>query len=78
MIRKLRKSLQTNKLPNDLNADELNERLFEHKAAILPGRLCDMHRRGVDGESNKYLRFSFGPLLKETREESLRILQACL
>ena len=66
------------KLPGDLTADEFNERLFKHKAAILPGHLCDMKRRGAEGEMGRFIRFSFGPLLKETREESIRILSECL
>lgn len=66
------------KLPGDLRADEFNERLFKHKAAILPGHLCDMHRRGNEGPFGRYIRFSFGPVLKETREESIRILSECL
>ncbi len=66
------------KLPNNLTADEFNERLFEHKAAILPGHLCDMHRRGNSGKLGKYIRFSFGPLERDTREESIRILRKCL
>ncbi len=66
------------KLPGDLTADEFNEKLFKHKAAILPGHLCDMHRRGNSGELGKYIRFSFGPLEKKTREESIRIIGECL
>lgn len=66
------------KLPGDLTADEFNERLFEHKAAILPGHLCDMYRRGPSGEMGRFIRFSFGPLPLETREESIRIMGECL
>ena len=66
------------KLPGDLTADEFNERLFKHKAAILPGHLCDMKRQGPEGEMGRFIRFSFGPLLKETREESIRIMSECL
>ena len=66
------------KLPGVLTANDFNERLFKHKAAILPGHLCDMYRRGNDGEMGRFIRFSFGPLLKETREESIRIISDCL
>lgn len=66
------------RLPEGLNADEFNERLFAHKAAILPGRLCDMYRAGIDGVLNGYFRFSFGPLMPDSREEDLRILEKCL
>jgi len=66
------------KLPGEMNADEFNAKLFQHDAAILPGRLCDMHRQGEDGPSNRYIRFSFGPLPMESREEDLAILKKCL
>ncbi len=66
------------KLPGTMNADEFNARLFQHDAAILPGRLCDMYRRGETGPSNRFMRFSFGPLSIESREDDQRILQACL
>ncbi len=65
-------------LPGSLNADQFNERLFAHKAAILPGRLCDMHRAGVDGALNRFFRFSFGPLSPESRDTDLQILASCL
>lgn len=66
------------KLPGNMNADELNLKLFEHDAAILPGRLCDMHRGGEDGPSNRFIRFSFGPLPIESRDEDVQILTKCL
>ncbi len=66
------------RLPGDLTATELNRRLFQHKAAILPGTLCDMHRRGDDGPHQQLFRFSFGPLLPETYERNLEILGRCI
>ena len=66
------------RLPGDLTARELNERLFEHKAAILPGKLCDMYRRGDDGPHGNFIRFSFGPLEPESFDENIRILKSCL
>ncbi len=67
------------KLPGDLTATELNERLFAHGAAILPGRLCDMARRpGEPSPLDRFVRFSFGPLSAESYEEDLAILTACL
>ncbi len=66
------------RLPGDLNSTELNRRLFRHKAAILPGTLCDMLRRGDDGPNGQMFRFSFGPLLPETFEENLNILRQCI
>ncbi|MCX6126299.1 MAG: pyridoxal phosphate-dependent aminotransferase [Proteobacteria bacterium] len=66
------------KLPRGLSAVEFNKRLFKHNAAILPGTLCDMHRRGDAGEHGNYIRFSFGPVLPETNFENIRIIEACL
>ncbi len=67
------------KLPGGLRALELNERLFAHKAAILPGRLCDMARReGAPSPLDGFIRFSFGPLSPESYDEDMEILRACL
>ena len=66
------------KLPNGLNCTEYNRRLFKHKAAILPGSSCDMHRKGADGIHDKYIRFSFGPLKADSFENDIEILKACL
>jgi len=66
------------KLPNEMTADKFNERLFQHKAAILPGHLCDMLRRGNDGPMGRFVRFSFGPLKRDARTDVIRILEECL
>jgi aspartate/methionine/tyrosine aminotransferase len=66
------------KLPGGLTASELNERLFKHQAGILPGKLCDMKRRGDEGPLGEFIRFSFGPLEPESLEENLSILKSCL
>jgi DNA-binding transcriptional MocR family regulator len=67
------------KLPGNLRALDLNERLFAHGAAILPGRLCDMRRYpGEPSALDRYVRFSFGPLPPESYEEDMAILGACL
>ena len=66
------------RLPGDLTARQLNERLYKHKAAILPGTLCDMHRRGDEGPHGNFIRFSFGPLPAETFDENMEILSKCL
>ena len=66
------------KLPQGLTADELNQRLFKQKAAILPGRLCDMHRRGAGSAHQSFFRFSFGPLTADTFEEDVKILRSAL
>ncbi len=66
------------RLPGDLTATRLNERLFEHHAAILPGKLCDMKRRGDDGPHGQLFRFSFGPLRPDSCDENIEILARCL
>lgn len=66
------------RLPGSMTATRLNERLYEHRAAILPGKLCDLLRRGDDGPHGQLFRFSFGPLPPETCDENLQILASCL
>lgn len=66
------------KLPGGLTAKELNERLYQHKAAILPGKLCDMMRRGDEGTHGQLFRFSFGPLSPESYESDMELLGSCL
>ena len=66
------------KLPKGLTGDAFNERLMQHGAAILPGRLCDMARRGDRGPLGNMVRFSFGPLTAESYAADLEILKKCL
>jgi aspartate/methionine/tyrosine aminotransferase len=66
------------KLPGKMTASTFNEKLFKHKAAILPGTLCDMHRRGESGEHANFIRFSFGPLPAETFDKNIEIIKSCL
>jgi len=66
------------RLPEGLTGDSFNERLFQHDAGILPGRLCDMARRGDGGELGNMIRFSFGPLPADSFEGDVKILEACL
>jgi aspartate aminotransferase len=66
------------KLPDGLTGDAFNERLMRHEAAILPGRLCDMARRGDRGPLGDMVRFSFGPLLAESFDGDMAILAKCL
>jgi aminotransferase len=66
------------RLPSGLNCAEFNERLYRHEAAILPGSLCDLFRRGETGPMGQFIRFSFGPLLPDSFEEDIRILRMCL
>ena len=67
------------RLPDDLTGDQLNERLFEHGAGILPGRLCDM-ARSADRTSDleQIIRFSFGPLSPDSYDSDMEILKKCL
>jgi aspartate/methionine/tyrosine aminotransferase len=66
------------KLPGSLSAREFNERLFKRNAAILPGTLCDMLRRGDDGPYKHLFRFSFGAVKPEDFDESIAIIRDCL
>mgnify|MGYP005660124257 FL=1 len=66
------------KLPGSLGAREFNERLFQKNAAILPGALCDMLRRGDDGPYRQLFRFSFGAVGPEEFDDSIRIIRDCL
>ena len=66
------------KLPDGLTGDAFNERLMRHDAAILPGRLCDMARRGDHGPLGDMVRFSFGPLPAASFDGDMAILAKCL
>lgn len=66
------------KLPKGLTGDAFNERLMKHDAAILPGRLCDMARRGDRGPLGTMARFSFGPLEASSFDNDLEILRRCV
>ncbi|AIE83692.1 pyridoxal phosphate-dependent aminotransferase [Fimbriimonas ginsengisoli] len=66
------------RLPGGLTADAFNERLFAHQAAILPGPLCDMLRRGPSSPLSPFIRFSFGPLKADSFETDVAILAACV
>lgn len=66
------------RLPEGLTGDSFNERLFEHDAGILPGRLCDMARRGDDGPLGPMIRFSFGPLSPDSYESDMEIMARAL
>lgn len=70
-------------LPEGLNCDELNRRLYQRGAAILAGRDCDMgrpHSKDPDYVSSymDMFRFSFGPLLPETFDEDIGIMREVL
>ncbi len=67
------------KLPEGLEAEELNRRLFKHGAAILEGMDCDMARpHGKDpayvSPYHGWFRFSFGALPPETFEADVALL----
>lgn len=66
------------KLPGDLSASELNERLFPHGAAILKGTDCDMGRREDQSPLQQFFRFSFGPLMPDSFEADIQILKNAL
>ena len=66
------------KLPGKLSAEELNQRLFKKKAAILKGTDCDMARLGDRSPLRQFFRFSFGPLEPESFESDIEIMRAAL
>ena len=71
------------RLPDGMNADELNRRLYTRGAAILSGRDCDMGRPHSKDPAyvSPYLqmfRFSFGPLLPETFESDIALMKEVL
>lgn len=71
------------KLPEGLNARELNRRLFRHGAAILEGVDCDMARPHDKDPAyvspyRDWFRFSFGPLLPETFEADIELFGGVL
>ena len=66
------------RLPGGMTGDPFNERLMQHRAAILPGRLCDLLRRGDRGPLGPMVRFSFGPLGPESFEADVAILKQCI
>ena len=74
------------KLPDGVNAGELNRRLFTHGAAILEGKDCDMARPhakapGYVSPYHHWFRFSFGALPPESFESDIellgRVLEEC-
>ena len=70
-------------LPEGLNCDDLNKRLYKRGAAILAGRDCDMGRpHSKDPRyTSPYMdmfRFSFGPLLPETFEDDIKLMSDVL
>ena len=50
------------RLPGTLNAQQFNEVLFKHGAAILKGTDCDMRRMGDKSTLHQFFRFSFGQM----------------
>ena len=66
------------KLKGDLTGAELNEKLFKEGAAILKGTDCDMHRLEDNSHLKQFFRFSFGPLLPDSYESDIEILNNAL
>ena len=67
-------------LPEGMNSDELNKRLFKCGAAILCAFDCDMGRPHSKDPSyktpyNRFFRFSFGPLLPDTFEADISLFR---
>jgi len=66
------------KLSGDLTAAEFNEKLFTQGAAILKGTDCDMHRLEENSHLKQFFRFSFGPLLPNSFDSDIDILNNAL
>jgi len=66
------------RLPGALNAQQFNEALFKHGAAILKGTDCDMRRMGDESTLNQFFRFSFGPLSEDSFEHDIKIIDNVL
>lgn len=70
-------------LPEGMNCDDFNKRLFKRGAAILAGRDCDMGRPHSKDKTyvSPYMnmfRFSFGPLLPESFDEDIKLMREVL
>jgi len=70
-------------LPEGMESDELNRRLFKRGAAILCASECDMsrpHSKDPDYVTpySRFFRFSFGPLLPETFESDIHTFNEVL
>jgi len=70
-------------LPEGLNSDEFNNRLFKVGAAILKGFDCDMARPHTKDPAyqtpySRFFRFSFGPLLPKTFESDVALFGSVL
>ena len=66
------------KLKGNLTGAELNEKLFKEGAAILKGTDCDMYRLEKNSHLKQFFRFSFGPLLPDSYESDIEILNNVL
>ena len=66
------------RLPGELTAAQLNERLFPQGAAVLKGTDCDMARRGSASPLRSFFRFSFGPLDPASFDTDVEIMKRAL
>ena len=66
------------KLNGNLTGAQLNEKLFKEGAAILKGTDCDMYRLEENSHLKQFFRFSFGPLLPDSFESDIEILDNAL
>lgn len=66
------------RLPGELTAAELNERLFTEGAAVLKGTDCDMARLGDSSPLRGFFRFSFGPLSPTSFDSDVSIMRRVL
>ena len=66
------------RLPGGLSAEELNQRLFPHGAAVLKGTDCDMARLGDASPLRDFFRFSFGPLDPSSFDADVALMREAL
>ncbi len=66
------------RLPGELTAEELNQRLFREGAAVLKGTDCDMARLGDASPLRNFFRFSFGPLDPSSFDTDIAIMGRAL
>ena len=56
----------------------INQKLFQKSVAILKGIDGDMHRLGNDSHLKHFFRFSFGPLLPDSYDNDIKILNEAI
>lgn len=66
------------RLPGNMTAEQFNQQLFKHGAAVIKGEDCDMARLGEKSSLKNFFRFSFGPLKPDSFETDIDIMKRAL